>query len=418
MQPPIQPLLGNGYILAVEDSLVQAKRLEHFFKKNSINYKISSNAEDAYAEALSSSPSLIISDIIMPGMDGYEFCKAIKSNPSLSGIPIILLTSLQDSDDIIKGLQAGAENFISKPYDEANLLSRILHLLEYKTRCEPISTNDTLVINFHGKDYSVKSSKRQITELLLSIYETAIERNDEFLLTKSRLEKSNEDLSQANLDLNSIFKAINQDLCPQISQTIKFMEMAIDSIEKTADNDSIKQLSSIHKSLLGAVNFINDVNRFSQSYNAEINVEEVNLSNIANQIVTKLRLDFPDKNFKVVIDPDLKAKGDHDMIYTIMDNLLKNAFKFSSLKQNPEISIGRKDYYGNDLFFVKDNGVGLNILKAENLFQPFIRFHSENGLSGTGLGLSSSKKIIEKHGGKIWAESEEGNGSTFYFTLK
>ena len=121
--------LGHGHILAVEDSLVQAKMLQYFFDNNNINAKIFSNAYDAYESAVSNPPVLVISDIVMPGMDGYEFCLKLKNNPVLCSIPVILLTALRDPLDIVKGLQAGADNFITKPYDEQYLLSRIHYLL-------------------------------------------------------------------------------------------------------------------------------------------------------------------------------------------------------------------------------------------------------------------------------------------------
>ena len=124
MQTSYQISLGKGYIMAVEDSMVQAKKLKNFFDNNNINNVFFTNAIDAYAAALENVPLLVISDIVMPGMDGYEFCSKLKTHPTLREIPVILLTSLSDPLDIIKGLQAGADNFITKPYEEQYLLSR------------------------------------------------------------------------------------------------------------------------------------------------------------------------------------------------------------------------------------------------------------------------------------------------------
>ena len=129
MQTSYQISLGNGYIMAVEDSRVQAKKLKNLFDSNNLNNHMYSNAYDAYAAALERAPVLVISDIVMPGMDGYEFCSKLKSHPTLKEVPVILLTSLRDPLDIIKGLQSGADNFITKPYEEQYLLSRIHYLL-------------------------------------------------------------------------------------------------------------------------------------------------------------------------------------------------------------------------------------------------------------------------------------------------
>ncbi|MFA6334897.1 MAG: ATP-binding protein [Bacteroidales bacterium] len=418
MQQSIQFKLGNGYVLAVEDSLVQAKRLEHFFKGNCINYKIFPNAEEAYQEAVRSVPRLIISDIIMPGMDGYDFCRTLKSSATLAGIPVILLTSLQDPDDIIRGLQAGADNFITKPYDETNLLTRMHHLLENKIEGEQVSTGEDLEINFRGNSYSVKSSKRQILELLLSVYETAVQRNEELIAIKSKLEKSNEDLLQANRDLDSFSRTVSHDLKSPLSVIIGFISVILDNPDSKIDEEERSYLKLIHESSLEMSQLIKDLLVFSQSGKVEILQEDVNLSVIVNELVESLRLRYTGVNYNVSVEQDLLAKADQKMIRVVLDNLLGNAFKYSSRQENPEICFGRMDYYGNDLYFVRDNGVGFDMSKAENLFQPFTRYHSGMEYSGTGVGLSTVKRIIDKHGGQVWAESEVGKGSTFYFTLK
>ena len=120
---------------------------------------------------------------------------------------------------------------------------------------------------------------------------------------------------------------------------------------------------------------------------------------------------------KIDIQPNLMAKADKKMITVVLNNLLGNAFKYSGKKDFSEISFGKKDYYGQDLFFVSDNGAGFDMTQAHKLFQPFQRLHCPNEFKGTGVGLSTVKKIIEKHSGQIWAESEIGNGATFFFSL-
>ena len=170
--------LGSGYIMAVEDSMVQAKRLQYFFNENNITNVFYTNAIDAYAAALERSPVLILSDIVMPGMDGYEFCSKLKAHPILKDIPVILLTSLRDPLDIIKGLQAGADNFITKPYNDQYLLSQIHYLLTNNEIGKSGSAENVIVIMFRGKKYTINSAKKQILDLLLSVYEAAVQRND------------------------------------------------------------------------------------------------------------------------------------------------------------------------------------------------------------------------------------------------
>ena len=412
-----QFILESGYVLAVEDSLVQAKRLEYFFKEHNIKYQLYTNAEDAFSAALIEKPELIISDVVMPGMGGYEFCRQIKSTEYLSSVPIILLTSLQDPHDIIKGLQAGADNFITKPYDEKYLFSRIQYLLI--NRDIRFAANAEMVIElvFRGNKYQINSEKRQILDLLLSVYEAAIQRNDELTAIKAQLEKANENLKQANQDLEAFSRTVSHDLKSPLNGIIGFSDLLLADNAYNISEDSKQFLEIIKDSAWSMSSLIQDLLQFSQSGLVEIEQEPVDLTQIATQVMQNILQRDQSRKVKVEIAQNLHAKADPKMIQVVLDNLLGNAFKYSGLKADAEISFGKKDYYGQDLFYVHDNGAGFDMNLAHKLFQPFQRLHAANEFKGTGVGLSTVQRIIEKHGGQIWAESEVGKGATFFFTL-
>ncbi|MFZ4456529.1 MAG: response regulator [Bacteroidales bacterium] len=414
----MQFIQNEGYILAVEDSLVQARRLEFFFKENAINYQLYTNAEDAYEAALSKSPELIISDIIMPGMDGYEFCKKIKSTPELAQIPVILLTSLQDSHDIIKGLQAGADNFITKPYTYENLISRIQYLLISRDVRFAGSAEMVIEMTFHGEKYRINSDKKQILDLLLSVYEAAIERNDELKAMKLELETANENLKQANQDLEAFSRTVSHDLKSPLNGIIGFAQILKGQCIGCHDEDTKDYLDTIYESALSMSNLIKDLLNFSRSGTVEIEQEPIDIAKLAEEVVNTQLKSCSDRKFDIKIDPDLHAKADSKMIRVVFDNLIGNAIKYSAQKEIAEIVVGKKDYFGHDLFFIHDNGAGFDMAHAEKLFQPFQRLHNEYEYKGTGVGLCTVKRIIERHGGQIWAESEVGVGSTFFFTLE
>lgn len=412
-----QFLKGDAYVLAVEDSLVQAKKIEHFFKEYNIKYKLYSNAEEAYEVALREKPELIISDIVMPGMNGYDFCRKIKSTENMSNIPVILLTSLQDPHDIIKGLQAGADNFITKPYDEKYLFSRIQYLLINRDIRFAGSAEMVIELVFRGQKYQINSDKKQILDLLLSVYEAAIQRNDELIAIKAQLEIANESLKQANQDLDAFSRTVSHDLKSPLNGVIGFSDLLLNDKDYEINEEASKLLKIINESAWSMSTLIQDLLQFAKSGKVEIEQEPVNLSQIATTIIKKVLERDPSRKVKVTIEPDLQAKADAKMIQVVLDNLLGNAFKYSGLKEESEITFGKKDYYGHDLFFVQDNGAGFDMNKSEKLFQPFERLHSAQEFKGTGVGLSTVQRIIEKHGGQIWAESEVGKGATFFFTL-
>lgn len=417
MNGSLQFVLDKGYILAVEDSLVQAKRLEYFFKSYGIKYKLFPNGEEAMAGLISERPELIISDIVMPGMDGYEFCRRVKSDEQFSKIPVILLTSLQDPHDIIKGLQAGADNFITKPYDDKYLYSRIQYLLINRDIRFSGSAEMVIELVFRGQKYQINSDKKQILDLLLSVYEAAIQRNDELIAMKAQLETANENLKQANQDLDAFSRTVSHDLKTPLNAIIGFTDLLLNEIDYKVDDGSKELIEIINQSAWLMSNLIQDLLQFSRSGQVEIEQEPVNLSQIATATMGNILQRDPSRRVKITIDPDLHAKADPRMIKVVLDNLLGNAFKYTALGTYTEIEFGKRDYYGHDLFYVKDNGAGFDMKNAQKLFQPFQRLHSATEFKGTGVGLSTVQRIIEKHGGQIWAESEVGAGATFFFTL-
>ncbi|MEI8084764.1 MAG: response regulator [Paludibacter sp.] len=412
-----QSIMESGYILAVEDSLVQAKRLEHFFKLYNINYQLFVNAEDAYAAALIEAPELIISDIVMPGMNGYEFCKKIKATDGLSNVPVILLTALQNPEDIIMGLQAGADNFITKPYDEKYLISRIQYLLINKSNGQIGKDDKVIELVFRGQKYQITSDKKQILDLLLSVYEAAIQRNEELIAMKAELENANQNLKQANQELEAFSRTVSHDLKSPLNGVIGFTEILLSTNVGNMNDDSRKYLEIIKSSAWAMSNLIQDLLDFSRSGLVDIEEERVNFSEMATDTMNEILLRDPVRNVKVTIEPNLYAKADKKMMKVVLNNLLGNAFKYSGKKEDAEIKFGKKDYYGQDLYYVNDNGAGFDMSLSHKLFQPFQRLHCPNEFKGTGVGLSTVQKIVEKHGGQIWAESEVDKGATFFFTL-
>jgi len=411
-----QLALESGYILAVEDSMVQAKRLEFFFKTYQLRYQIYANAEEAYAAALTEKPELIISDIVMPGMDGYEFCKKVKNTEGLSRVPIILLTALQDPQDIIRGLQAEADNFITKPYKEKYLLSRMQHLLN--NRETRISGDDKVIeLRLGDQKYQIDSDKKQILELLLSVYEAAIQRNEELIAIKAELETANQNLTQANQELEAFSRTVSHDLRSPLNGIIGFSDLLLANNDSSLDDESKEFLGIIRSSAWSMANLIQDLLEFARSGLVEIEEELINLTEIATEAILEIRQRDPERVVNVEIEADLLVKADKKMMKVVLNNLLGNAFKYSANTENAEIRFGKKDYYGQNLFFVSDNGAGFDMAQAHKLFQPFQRLHSSNEFKGTGVGLSTVQRIVEKHGGQIWAESEINQGATFYFTL-
>ena len=181
---------GKIEILIVEDSPTQALKLQQFLENNSYSVSVANNGMSALSYLQKSTPKLIISDIVMPEMDGYELCRKIKSHERLKSIPIILLTTLSEPEDIVNGLECGADNFVTKPYDENLLLSRIQYILvNQKLRQKP-SLDMGMEVFFAGKKFFINSDRIQILDLLFSAYEDTLQQ-------KRILERLNKELQDA-----------------------------------------------------------------------------------------------------------------------------------------------------------------------------------------------------------------------------
>jgi len=188
-------------ILIAEDSRTQAQRLEYILRQQGYQVTVAANGRVALEAARRRKPALIISDVVMPEMDGYELCRNIKSDPMLAEIPVILVTTMSDPQDVIRGLECRADNFILKPYDERYLLGRLQYVLVNREMRQTEQPGMGLEIFFEGQRHFITADRLQILNLLLSTYDAAIQRNKELNSTQTQLREANAQLQGLTLDL-------------------------------------------------------------------------------------------------------------------------------------------------------------------------------------------------------------------------
>jgi putative nucleotidyltransferase with HDIG domain len=185
-------------VLIVEDSQTQALKLTYILEEQRYEVKAAGNGREALAQLNSREfdPEIIISDVVMPEMDGYELCQKVKANERLKKIPIVLLTSLSDPESVIKGLASGADHFVVKPYDPAYLLLRVQQILEEDRGEEGRGGPAGVEVSFGGEKYHIAAERRQILNFMLSAYEVAVEKNRELNAAQGELKALNERLEQ------------------------------------------------------------------------------------------------------------------------------------------------------------------------------------------------------------------------------
>ncbi|MDD5167536.1 MAG: response regulator [Syntrophales bacterium] len=187
---------GGVEILIVEDSQTQAEQLRYILEDQGYDVSVAYNGREAMNLLRGHLPTMVISDVIMPEMDGYELCRQIRADATLRDVPVILVTSLSDPRDVVRGLEAGANNFIRKPYDEKYLLSRIRHVLVNMELRKTAKAEMGINIFFGDQNYFITSDRLQILDLLLSTYETAVQQNEELIAARNELRRLNEELEQ------------------------------------------------------------------------------------------------------------------------------------------------------------------------------------------------------------------------------
>ncbi len=410
--------IQNNYIIVVEDSPVQAKKLRFLLEQNGFEVQICVNGMEALETIKAKMPTLVISDIVMPEMDGYEFCRRLKQDETLKEIPIILLTSLQDPLDIIKGLQAGADNFITKPFDENYLVSRIQYLLANRSiRRSSGGAEMVIEVVFRGQKYNINSERKQILDLLLSVYEAAILRNDELIKTQALLQTANEDLQSTNQELEAFARTVSHDLRTPLHQIVGLTEILQGDFSDKLDEEGRSFLEIIMQSATNMAQLVEDLLKLSMSNKTNLEYAKVDLSRLANQVVNNLKQNEPYRKTNIYIEDNLECNGDQGLLKVVLENLIGNAWKYGGKTDVLELKIGRLTDFKANGFYIKDNGVGFDVNSRHKLFNPFERLHSKEEFPGTGVGLATVKRIIERHNGHIWADSSIGNGATFYWTL-
>jgi len=193
----------NRTVLVVEDSRTQAEYLAHLLQEKKYNVLMAASGQEALDRIRKGSPAVVLTDIVMPGMDGYELCRKIKTDPAMAGIRVILVTQLFDPEDILKGLEVGADNFIIKPFDPEQVYSHIEAAFAMAGKPEPEGPQPGMEFVFAGRSHAITSGRTRILNILLSTYEYAVKKNAELQETQETLSSTNEELTATMEELTT-----------------------------------------------------------------------------------------------------------------------------------------------------------------------------------------------------------------------
>ena len=233
----------------------------------------------------------------------------------------------------------------------------------------------------------------------------------------SKLESQATELNSVNRELETFSYAVSHDLRAPLRTMASYAQILLEDYGKQLDEKGRQHLTRIVDSAHRMAQLIEGLLSLSRFSRQEPTRSSVDLSQMARTIIQEIQSAKPDRQVSILIAENVMAQGDQQLLHVVMTNLLTNAWKFTAKKADASIEFGMTTTDGKSVYFVKDNGAGFDMKFVDKLFGAFQRLHSTAQFEGTGVGLATVKRIIERHEGQIWAEAQIDQGATFYFTL-
>ena len=355
-------------ILIVEDSATQAAQIKYLLESHHYKAEVARDGQQALVWLSNHKPSLVISDIVMPEMNGFELCERIKSDERTEDIPVILLTSLSDPDEIIEGLASGADSFITKPYNQEYLISNIKKILTEKVTPESKRDTPGIEINYGGKKRLIRTGQQKVVKLLLNIYQEAIYKNNELIQTRDELRLLNERLEElveertkeikkdeekirafnaeleqrirertAQLDAANNAKSeflanMSHEIRTPMNAVLGYAELLGSMLEEKTQRDYLESIKSSGRSLLTLINDILDLSKI-EAGKLELQFEFVNSQSFFSEFERIFSLRLSEKGLKFILDISSGTPAgiyiDDARLRQIILNLIGNAVKFT-----------------------------------------------------------------------------------------
>ena len=426
-------------ILIAEDSATQRHLLQVHLEKAGFSVVAAKDGQEALTLATSGQlPDLVVTDIVMPVMDGYQLCRELKSLEALRHVPVVLLTALSDPRDIIAGLQCGADNFIGKPFTEDYLLSRVREVLANRELIAREQPDGSVQVKAGGQTYTINAAKPQVLDLLLSVYDAALRRNRELQRAERELLKLNRELEQKFHDREHLLEReraaraeaeranrMKEEFLATVSHELRTPLSAISGWAQflrqgSPGPDEVHEaLEVIERNAWTQTQIVEDLLDMSRivSGKLRLQVTEVDLPKVVRAGMETVRTAAEARGVELVarLDPAVsRLQGDEARLQQVVWNLVNNAVKFTPSGGTVTVSL-RPARAGVEIE-VADTGAGI---EPEFLPHVFDRFRQSDASitrkhGGLGLGLSIVKHLAESHGGSVSVTSDGlGRGATF-----
>jgi DNA-binding response OmpR family regulator/two-component sensor histidine kinase len=395
--PPdaVPSLLGPKKILAVDDSPTYLEMLSSQLRGEGYEPILARSGQEALELLTVQRVDCILLDLVMPGLTGDGVCRRIKATPGWRDIPLVILTAKEDREAMIEGINAGADDFISKSGDFDVLKARLRAQLRRK---------------------QFEDENRRIRQELVHKEIEAAEARAARELAETRAGLLAE-LEQKNKELEAFSYSVSHDLRAPLRAIDGFARILEEDGGPRLNEEDRRHLAVVRASAARMGRLIDDLLAFSRLGRQAMTKVSTDLAELAREVVEELRRAQPDRAIETTIGPLPSVPADRALMRHVLTNLVSNAFKYTGRKPRAVVEIGGRVEGERAVYFVKDNGAGFDMRYRDKLFGVFQRLHRQDEFDGTGVGLAIVARIVARHGGAVWAEGAPDEGATFWFWL-
>lgn len=336
--------------------------------------------------------AVIVLDVRMPDMDGFETAQFIRQHKRSKDTPIIFLTGVNSEQEVLEGYSLGAVDYILKPIPPKILQAKVAVFVELYRKTQQVKRQAELLVESDRKRLAAELESRE------------------------ELARTNVELERANADLEQFAYVASHDLQEPLRTVAGFARLLTDSYRDRLDDEANGFIEFIVDGVARMEALIQGLLAYSRLKTEDKDPEPVDIETVVGLVSTDLRAAIDAAEAVVTHGRLPTVIGDPIQLTELFQNLVSNAIKFRRLDPlRVHVSVSRED--DEWTFSVQDNGIGIDPKDAERIFEIFQRLHPRDVYAGTGIGLAVCRLIVERHGGRVWVESEAGKGSTFRFTL-
>jgi signal transduction histidine kinase len=416
-------------ILIVDDSPTSRMFVARLLRDAGHRMLVAGDGAEALALVRAEHPDIVITDVLMPLMDGYEFARQLRADPSIAGTPIIFHTAAYEQNEArALASSCGVSYILNKPAQPAELLRTIKAMIKGATL--PAAVSEKSFSRAHRRLLTDKLSEK-VAQLEVALSESRkkeillLQTVEETVKAEQALEQSNKDLLRKNQEIQSFYHTVSHELKTPLTSAREFVSIVMDGLAGPLNETQQEYLSIAREScnrLRVSINDLMDATRL-ETGKLTMEMKPGSLAGLIQQLITVLGPVAVRKQITLTqeVQPDLPDfPFDENRLMQILMNLLNNALKFTPDNGRVTVTAGdAPDHPGHIQVCVKDTGCGLAPTEVERIFERLYQVPNSDGGSqqGIGLGLYISRELVQSHGGKIWVESEFGKGSTFCFVI-